>query len=255
MNEQDNTLVLRVSDLSKRFGGVAAMKPLTLSVRDGERLSVIGTNGAGKSTMFNLVAGSLLPSTGTIELFGREVTSMSPQRRAQLGLSRTFQTSELFTELTVLENVFLALGKGRGSTALLPARFFKARWAKARELLSRMELNNRERAKVADLSHGEQRQLEVCMALATDPKLLMLDEPAAGLSPAERGTLLTLLRALPREVTLVLIEHDMDIALAVADRVAVMHDGHLVEEGPPQQIRQSTLVHEIYLGGSLDDVA
>ncbi len=247
---------LRVSSVSKRFGGLTALQPVDLEIAAGERISVIGTNGAGKSTLFNLIAGVFPASSGTIELFGEDITGLSTVKRARRGLARTFQTSRLFDRLTAAENVFIALGgrQFRGGS-LRPAWSSRVRWARVQELLDQVGLPGRDAVTVADLSHGEQRQLELAMALALQPRLLMLDEPAAGFSPAERSHLATLLGAIPRDVTLLLIEHDMDIALAVADRVVVMHDGEKILEGTPAEIRGSQRVHDIYLGGSVDAVA
>ncbi len=247
---------LRVLDVSKSFGGVRAIRNVSLEIAAGERISVIGTNGAGKSTLFNAVAGVFAVTSGTIELFGETVTKLSTATRAKRGLARTFQTSRLFEQLTAADNVFIALGGNEYTGGLLRlARRNPQRWASVERLLDRVGLEGRGRQQVADLSHGEQRQLELAMALALQPKLLMLDEPAAGFSPAERGKLITLLRELPQEITLLLIEHDMDIALAVASRVIVMHDGEKILEGTPDQIRNSERVREIYLGGSIDHAA
>jgi len=247
---------LRVIDVSKTFGGVTAIRGVSLEIAAGERISVIGTNGAGKSTLFNAVAGVFPVTSGRIELFGEDVTKLSTATRARRGLARTFQTSRLFEQLSTADNVFIALGGNEFTGGLLrPARRNPARWARVERLLERVGLSGRGQQVVADLSHGEQRQLELAMALALQPKLLMLDEPAAGFSPAERGQLVTLLRELPQEITLLLIEHDMDIALAVASRVIVMHDGEKILEGTPDEIRNSERVREIYLGGSLDHAA
>jgi branched-chain amino acid transport system ATP-binding protein len=247
---------LRVLDVSKSFGGVQAIRNVSLEIAAGERISVIGTNGAGKSTLFNAVAGVFAVTSGTIELFGETVTKLSTATRAKRGLARTFQTSRLFEQLTAADNVFIALGGNEYTGGLLRlARRNPQRWASVERLLDRVGLEGRGGQQVADLSHGEQRQLELAMALALQPKLLMLDEPAAGFSPAERGKLITLLRELPQEITLLLIEHDMDIALAVASRVIVMHDGEKILEGTPDQIRNSERVREIYLGGSIDHAA
>ena len=253
MSEQ---LALRVDDVSKHFGGLKAMRNVSLTLQAGERISVIGTNGAGKSTLFNCIAGTFPATHGRIELFGEDVTKLPAAKRARKGLARTFQTSRLFEQLTAAENVFIALGGNEFRGAwLAPSRANPERWERVGRLLERVGLDGRGPNIVADLSHGEQRQLELAMALALQPKLLMLDEPAAGFSPAERQHLITLLRELPEEISLLLIEHDMDIALAVATRVIVMHDGEKILEGTPQQIRESERVREIYLGGSVADVA
>ena len=247
---------LVVKDISRHFGGLKAMRHVSLSLGAGERVSVIGTNGAGKSTLFNCIAGALIATSGTIMLFGEDITRVRAARRARRGLARTFQTSRLFGQLTAAENLFVALGgvRMRGS-GLMPSRRDTARWEAAAELLDRVGLAGRGAQIVADLSHGEQRQLEIGMALALDPKILMLDEPAAGFSPSERAHLVALLSSLPETVSLLLIEHDMDIALAVATRVIVMHDGEKILEGSPDEIRASDLVREIYLGGMVGDAA
>lgn len=252
----DTDVALRVDGVSKRFGGVHAVRDVSLEVARGERISMIGTNGAGKSTVFNLVAGVFPVTAGRIELFGEDVTRMSASTRARRGLARTFQTSRLFEQLTTAENVFVALGGSefRGAS-LRPAHSSLQRWERVEGLLGRVGLVGKATSVVAELSHGEQRQLELAMALALQPRLLMLDEPAAGFSPAERQHLVGLLRDIPDEITLVLIEHDMDIALAVASRVIVMHDGTKILEGTPDEIRASELVRDIYLGGSVDSAA
>ena len=256
------TNALTITDLSKSFGGLRAMRNIDLRIAEGERISVIGTNGAGKSTLFNLIAGVFPVSSGRIELFGEDVTRLSAAKRAKRGLARTFQTSRLFEQLTAAENVFVALGgsefRGASLRLSLPSSknaIVQARWSRVERLLDRVALGDKGANMVGNLSHGEQRQLELAMALALQPRLLMLDEPAAGFSPAERAHLVQILRELPEEITLLLIEHDMDIALAVAHRVVVMHDGEKILEGTPADIRSSERVREIYLGGSLDNVA
>ncbi|WP_166983957.1 ABC transporter ATP-binding protein [Paramicrobacterium fandaimingii] len=253
---RDDDIALKVDAVSKSFGGVRAVRDVSLEVARGERISMIGTNGAGKSTVFNLIAGVFPVSSGRIELFGENLTHLSTAKRAGRGLARTFQTSRLFEQLTAAENVFVALGRSefRGRS-LRPARYSSARWERVSQLLERVGLSGKGAAVVADLSHGEQRQLELAMALSLQPKLLMLDEPAAGFSPVERQHLVTLLRDIPEEISLLLIEHDMDIALAVASRVIVMHDGEKILEGTPEDIRSSERVREIYLGGSVDNAA
>ena len=241
--------VLRTRGLEKRFGGVHAVRDVDLEVAAGERRAILGPNGAGKTTLFGLVAGSILPSAGTVELFGRDVTSLSAPRRTRLGLSRTFQTSRVLGGLTVEDNAYLAaLGVRGGHLRPVRTRADRALRAAAARACARVGLDGRLGAVAAELSHGEHRQLEIALALAAEPRLLMLDEPAAGLSRAERTLLTQLLRSLERDVTLILIEHDMDVALMVAERVTMMHDGRIVVEGTPDEIKANTLVHDLYLG-------
>ena len=242
--------VIRLRGLTRRFGGIAAVRDVDLDVARGERRAVLGPNGAGKTTLFNLVAGDYRPSAGTVELFGRDVTRLPAYRRVARGLTRTYQRSNLFPALTVRETLYLGLmGAERGHFALRrrPEREAR-RHAAADALIERVGLEGRAEALVGAVSHGEQRQLELAVALAGDPKLIMLDEPAAGLSPGERQLLTELLLGLDREITIVLIEHDMDVALRVADSVTLMHDGAVVIEGAPDEIRASELVQALYLG-------
>jgi len=240
--------VLEITDASKYFGGVAAVHEVTLVLLQGERRTLIGPNGAGKTTLFNLVTGELSLDGGQIHLFGRNATDLSVQRRKNLGLCRTYQISNLFLGLTVEENFFLAVD---GSRMPKPWRLWesdKERRGKAYEACRRVGLESRFRSSVDKLSHGERRQLEVGLALATDPKLILLDEPCAGLSPTERKQMMDLIAGLDPGVTVLLIEHDMDIALRVADRVTVMNEGEVVAEGNPDQIRSNELVQRIYMG-------
>ena len=242
--------VLRLRGIGRRFGGVRACDAVDLEVFPGERRAILGPNGAGKTTLFNLVSGEFPPTTGTVELFGHDVTHAPARKRARLGLTRTFQTSRLFLGLSVEDNLYLAvLGVQAGHLRplRLPRRDGPMR-ARARELAERVGLQGRLGALVASLSHGEQRQLEVAMARAGEPKLMMLDEPAAGLSRGERVLLTELLLDLDREITLILIEHDMDVALTVAERVTMMHYGRVIVEGTPAEIRANELVHDLYLG-------
>jgi branched-chain amino acid transport system ATP-binding protein len=221
-----------------------------LDVFPGERRAILGPNGAGKTTLFNLVSGEFPPTAGTIELFSRDVTKQPARRRAHAGLTRTYQTSRLFLGLNVEDNLYLAVLGVRGSH-LRPVRLADkdgSMRARARELAERVGLASQLGTLVGSLSHGEQRQLEVGLARAGDPKLMMLDEPAAGLSRGERVLLTELLVELDRDITLVLIEHDMDVALTVAERVTMMHEGRIVVEGTPEEIRANQLVHDLYLG-------
>ena len=241
---------LALDGVSRRFGGVVAVDGVSLTLGAGERVSVIGPNGAGKTTLFRLIAGEMRPSGGRINLLGRDVTRMPAHHRAGLGLARTFQVSNLFVGLTVLENVRLASqtrGRdrwrfwGRMSADDEPGRA-------AREALEHAGLQGRARDRVADLSHGEQRQLEVAMALVSEPRLLLLDEPAAGLAIAERGLLRKLLEDLPRTLPVLLIEHDMSLALGLADRVMCMHNGKVIASGTPDDVRRDETVQAVYLG-------
>jgi branched-chain amino acid transport system ATP-binding protein len=219
-------------------------------VRPGERRAVIGPNGAGKTTLFNLIAGELQPSSGRVELFGRDATRLPPHRRAALGIGRTYQITNVFMRLTVEENVALAaLGLDARKFRLLGAwprdAAFRARLESA---LARSGLESRADEPCRNLSYGEQRQLELAMALAQQPKLLLLDEPAAGLSAAERQVIVRLVASLPRELSLVVIEHDMDLVLSLVDSVTCLHYGQVVATGDPAAIRDHPLVQEVYLG-------
>jgi branched-chain amino acid transport system ATP-binding protein len=241
--------VLRLRRLSCRFGGVQAVADVDLDVGAGERRAVLGPNGAGKTTLFNLISGEVAASAGRVEVFGEEVTFLPARRRTRMGLSRTFQTSRLFSLLTVEDNVYLAaLGIARVHLRPFLVKRDRELRAFARDVAERVGLGNRIDATVATLSHGEQRQLEIALALAGRPRILMLDEPASGLSPAERASLTHLLLALDPAVTLLVVEHDMDVALRVAQWVTVMHEGHVVAEGTPADIRANQRVHDLYLG-------
>jgi branched-chain amino acid transport system ATP-binding protein len=245
---------LRLRGVGRRFGGVHAVRDVDLEIRPGERRAILGPNGAGKTTLFNVISGEFPPTAGSIELFGQEVTGQPARRRAKLGLSRTFQTSKLFQGLSVEDNLYLAaLGVREGH--LRPVRSAKDSdmRERARAMAGAVGLGDRLGQVVGELSHGEQRQLEVGMARVVEPKLMMLDEPAAGLSRGERATLTELLLALDPGITLVLIEHDMDVALRVAQWVTMMHEGSVIAEGTPADIRGNKLVHDLYLGSRYTD--
>ena len=235
---------LRLEGVSKWFGGLRAVDGVELAVRPGERRALIGPNGAGKTTLFNLIAGVLAPSAGRITLFGEDVT------RARLGLTRTFQITNLFPSLTVLQNVVLAaqaLTRAKFSM-LRPLEGFADVHARAREALAAVGLGDRAGRTVRQLSHGEQRQLEIAMALAGRPRVLLLDEPAAGLSQAEAQLMTALLRGLDPAITLLIIEHDMDIALRIAEHVTVLHYGRVIADGAREAVKADATVREIYLG-------
>ena len=241
--------ILQLRGIGRRFGGVVAVADVDLAVRPGERRAILGPNGAGKTTLFNLISGEFAPSEGTVELFGRDVTVAPARARARMGLSRTFQTSRLFGGLSVGDNLYLAvLGVGEGHLRLVKNKADSEMRDKAHEMGELVGLADKLDVMVAELSHGEQRQLEVGMARVAEPRLMMLDEPAAGLSRAERVKLTELLLALDPAITLILIEHDMDVALRVAEWVTMMHDGRVIVEGTPEEIRANETVHDLYLG-------
>ena len=243
--------ILRLGGVGRRFGGVVAVSGVDLEVRPGERRAILGPNGAGKTTLFNLISGEFPPTGGSIELFGRDVTPLPARTRARMGLSRTFQTSRLFGGLTVDDNLYLAvLGVHDGHFRLINRGEDTEMRERGRAMAEAVGLSDKLDELVAELSHGEQRQLEVGMARAADPQLMMLDEPAAGLSRAERVKLTELLLSLDPSITLILIEHDMDVALRVAEWVTMMHDGKVIVEGTPAEIRANELVHDLYLGSA-----
>jgi branched-chain amino acid transport system ATP-binding protein len=246
--------ILRLRGVSRRFGGLAAVRDVDLDVAPGARRAILGPNGAGKTTLFNVIAGDMPASSGTIEFLGEDVSLLKAPARAQRGMGRTYQKSRLFLGLTVEDNLYLAvLGTRKGHLRMRHSKVDSEMRERARELARSAGLEGKLRTLVGSISHGEQRQLEVGMARAVDPKLMLLDEPASGLSRGERGALTDQLLELDKSVTLILIEHDMDVALRVADSVTVMHDGEKIVEGTPDEIRSNQLVHELYLGGRVTD--
>jgi branched-chain amino acid transport system ATP-binding protein len=242
--------ILQVSNLTVQFGALKAVDGVSLALEAGERRAVIGPNGAGKTTLFNAISGTVFPAGGNIAFNGQNITKMSPARRAHLRITRTFQITNLFGQLTVLENMRLAArGLSRSKFWMLSADKLTARQSnKVSDALSATRLLGRENTPVKLLSHGEQRQLEVAMALAADPLMLLFDEPAAGLSPLERQYLGDIIRGLPRTMSIILIEHDMDLALGLADHVTVMQNGKVILQDVPGNIRGNPLVQEVYLG-------
>jgi len=221
-----------------------------LAVQPGERRAIIGPNGAGKTTLFNLISGELGVSTGAIHLFDRDITGLPPHRRAALGLARTFQITNLFPSLSALENGLLAVqALTRTKFAMLrPLERFTRLKERALAALRAVGLEDRAATTVRNLSHGEQRQLEIALALAGQPRVLLLDEPTAGLSPGESQLMADLLRGLDPAMTVLIIEHDMDIALQIALHVTVLHYGRVIADGPREAVKADPLVREIYLG-------
>lgn len=242
--------VLELNGLCKSFGGLHAVRNVSLRVFPGDRKAIIGPNGAGKTTLFNVMTGTLPATSGKVLLFGRDVTRWPTHRRTALGMARTFQITSLFPKLTVLDNVLLAI-KGVRSSKYVMWRFlssYRDVYDKAHRLLERAAFLDRKDTEVRHLSHGEQRQLEIVLGLASDPKILLLDEPAAGLSSGESVEMAKFLRGLDSSLAILLIEHDMDVVFNVADHISVLHFGEMLEAGPTEQIRQSKKVQEIYLG-------
>ena len=245
---------LRLDGVTRWFGGLRAVDGVSLVVAPGERRALIGPNGAGKTTLFNLISGEIPVTSGSIHLFGHDVTRRAPHRRAALGLARTFQVTTVFPSLTVRENCLLAVQASTPTrfSMLRPLSRYRGLDERARATLSSVELLDRADRTVRTLSHGEQRQLEIALALAGTPRLLLLDEPTAGLSPGESQHMAALLERLDRGITVLIIEHDMDIALAIADKATVLHHGQVVADGTCAEVKADPLVREIYLGDAAD---
>jgi branched-chain amino acid transport system ATP-binding protein len=242
--------VLELRGLCKSFGGLRAVHQVHLSIFAGDRKAIIGPNGAGKTTLFNLVTGVLPVTSGEVLLFGRDVRTWPTHRRTALGMARTFQVTSLFPKLTVLDNVLLAI-KGLSSSKFVmwrPLSSYRDVLDKARRLLENAGYWDRRDVEVRNLSHGEQRQIEIVLGLASDPKVLLLDEPAAGLSSGESQEMAEFLKRLDPDLAILLIEHDMDVVFDFADHISVLHFGEVVEEGVTSRIRASEKVREIYLG-------
>ena len=238
--------MIDVRDLHRSFGGVTALDGVTLAVAEGERRAIIGPNGAGKTTLFNILTGELAPTGGTVRLAGEDVTGRRTFELARRGLARMYQRNELFDPLTARENVALALTAKAGPYRFggIPADEARA----ADELLERVGLAGAGATPARALSHGQRRQLELAVALATAPRVLLLDEPTAGMSPAETARIAELIAAMDRALTLLIVEHDMDVVFRLADRITVLHEGKVIADGTPAQVRGDTLVNEVYLG-------
>jgi len=260
--------VLELRALSKSFGGLRAVRDVTLKIMPGDRKAIIGPNGAGKTTLFNLITGIFPATSGQVVLFGQDVTRWPSHRRTALGMARTFQITSLFPKLTVLDNVLLAIQGLRRSKFVMwrflssyrdfydradglleRARFLDRKDTEVRYgLLERARFLDRKDTEVRYLSHGEQRQLEIILGLASDPKILLLDEPAAGLSSGESSEMIRFLAHLDRNLAILLIEHDMDVVFDVAEHISVLHFGEVLEAGAAEQIRRSEKVQQVYLG-------
>ena len=245
--------LLAIDGLSRRFGALAALNGVSLTLLPRERRAVIGPNGAGKTTLFNVITGQLVPSAGRVVFAGQSLVGLPPYAVARRGISRSFQRTNLFPRLTVIENLRLAAGAdGRGSYNLLGRGAVRrgAQLARAAEAAEAVDLTARLGDVAGSLSYGEQRQLEVGVALATRPALVLLDEPTAGMSPEETERMTRMLEGLPREVTLLIIEHDMDVVASLADRVTVLHYGEVLTEGTFDEVKADPRVYDVYLGAA-----
>ena len=241
---------LELEGVGRQFGALVALAGIDMRIAAGERRAVLGSNGAGKTTLFNTITGDFLPTSGRIRFFGEDITTLPAHERIRRGLRRTYQISQLFKGLSVLDSIFLACrGVSRRRFSLLRPSPSDVNMVQAQSILHAVHLEAERDILVATLSHGQQRQLEIALALAGAPRFILFDEPAAGLSPTERRDLVAILNALPKHIGYVIIEHDLDVALRVSERVSMMHNGRLFKEGTPEEIENDPEVQEIYLGG------
>jgi ABC-type branched-subunit amino acid transport system ATPase component len=246
--------ILETINLEKRFGGIVAAHDLSLSIEKGARHALIGPNGAGKTTVINLLTGVLKPTDGRIILDGKDITALAPHQRVRLGMARTFQINQLFPDLTPLESIGQAISERMGTGA----QWWRVIGSKAAvtdeivEILERFRLVDVMHERTAILPYGKQRLLEIALAFACRPQVLLLDEPAAGVPDVERHELLATIEALPAEVTVLLIEHDMDLVFSFADRITVLVNGGLLVDGPPEEVARDPRVKSVYLGEELD---
>jgi branched-chain amino acid transport system ATP-binding protein len=244
---------LAVRNVAKRFGSLIVLDDVSFEVAPGERRGILGPNGAGKSTLFNIIAGEIPLTSGSIEVLGRDVSRLPVHSRARLGVARTFQTTTLFPRLTVLENLMLALQASSRARfqCVMPLARYGARRDEAHSHLENVDLASLSGTLVDALSYGEKRQIEILLALAQQPALLLLDEPTAGLAPADAQLVTDMLKRQQRSMTMVLIEHDMGVMFDVVERLMVLHHGHVVADGPIDEVRADPNVQEVYLGGKL----
>jgi branched-chain amino acid transport system ATP-binding protein len=245
-------IALETRSLNKSFGSLAVTQDVSLAFESGLRYAIIGPNGAGKTTYFNLLAGNLRPDSGAVVLDGRDVTALDVTSRARIGMARSFQRNNVFPDFTVGDNLVLACALRAGSTPIFwrPMKRLSGAHAQAREIATQVGLDDTFDTAVRNISYGSQRQLEVALALACRPKVLLLDEPTSGVGPEETARMHALITALPRSLTVIVIEHDMDIVLDFADRIIVLDYGRVLAQGTPAEIRASKVVRERYLGES-----
>lgn len=241
---------LECINLTKRFGGLEAVSNVSLQVKVGERRAIIGPNGAGKTTLFCLVSGEFPVTSGSVRYFGKDITQMACHKRTHLGLGRTFQITNLFPTLTVLDNLILAgMGLRRIKFSMLrPLSTYGDLHERAIEVLEKVGMADKKGEIIKNLSHGEQREIEISLALISNPKVLLLDEPTSGLSPGESAVMAETVQNLDRGITILIIEHDIHVAFRIADRITVLHQGRLFAEGSLAEIRDNPRVQEIYFG-------
>ena len=240
-------MLLEATGVVKRFGGVVAVNAVDLAIAEGQVFGLIGPNGAGKTTLINVLAGEIAQTAGMIRLAGRDITRLRSWQRARLGLAHVYQRTELFAPLSARDNVALAVAAREG-----PYRVFRAppraEYSEADGVLERVGLAGRKDAAARTLSHGERRQLELAVALAQRPRVLLLDEPTAGMSPLETARIAELIAGLDRALTILIVEHDMDVVFRLADRVTVLHEGRVIADGAAADVRGDVRVHDVYLG-------
>jgi branched-chain amino acid transport system ATP-binding protein len=244
------TAILELEGVGRRYGELHAVDSVSLAVDAGARYALIGPNGAGKTTLFGLISGTVRATSGRIRLDGRDVTRLGTHRRTRLGMGRTFQHSSLFDGMTARENLAVAAQRalGHAHQAVLPASRFRDVTQRAEALLELVGLAEHGDVETASISYGHRRQLEVALALATEPKVLLLDEPTAGMSRDEAARFMALIGGLPDALTIMIVEHDMDVVFGLANRIAVLDAGRLIADGSPEEIRGSAAVQEAYLG-------
>jgi len=249
-DHKEITPCLALEDLSVDFGGLRAVNEVNIKIASGERRVLMGPNGAGKTTLFNLISGIYSASAGRVIYFDRDITKLPIHRRAELGIARTYQVTNLFPNLSVAENIMMACQALSRTKFVVfrPLSSYRRFTERCNELLREFGLWDKRNTLIKNLSHGDQRQIEVAMALAEKPRLLLLDEPAAGLSSAETHDLTLLLKKLDPSITILLIEHDMDVAFEFAEKIAVLYQGSFLTEGTKEEIKANPIVQEIYLG-------
>ena len=241
---------LKVDRVVKDFGGVRALRNISFNVELGERLAIIGPNGAGKTTLFNIINGQILPTAGSVHFLGKDITRMPVHRRADLGIARSFQRSSLFSNLTVLSNILLAVqGTRRHRFQMFRSiNTYRETFTRAEELLKVWDLWEEKDYLASNISYGDQRKLEISLSLASQPRVLLMDEPSCGLTSGETAVVIDKILGLGKDITVILVAHDMDLVFGVANRIMVLHYGEIVTEGTPEEIRNDSRVKKIYMG-------